>query len=257
MIVYFCYNIQTLGLLCESIKNQVPDQKDMVNTKRKRKTTVFTIQITAHVVPSFIDLCSKINRLISGASVHIPVKLAAISSIETLAKELPCDEPIFGECLHCVIGEINSSDMALSSACIRSTAALVGVLGSQALKKLPCIMTHIFNKAHKVSRCPHMKSKYGANGIENNKVPVLVPILSALEAVITNLGGFLNPYLDGILDVVILHPEFVSDLDVKITSKAVAVRKHLTEKIPVCAPINNVPLSHSLYLYFSVFLTKI
>ncbi|XP_020693820.1 uncharacterized protein At3g06530 isoform X3 [Dendrobium catenatum] len=223
---------KTLGLLCESIKDQVPGQKDMERANKKRKTTVFAIPVTAHVVPSFIELCSKINHLVSRASAQIPVKLAAISSIETLAKELPCDDPIFGTCLQCVIEEINSSDLALSSACIRSTAALVGVLGSQALKQLPCIMTHIFKKAHEVSRCPQIQSKQGENGIESHKVPVFLSILSALEAVITHLNSFLNPYLDEILDVIILHPEFVSDLDVKLKLKAVAVRKLLTEKIP-------------------------
>ncbi|XP_020576310.1 uncharacterized protein At3g06530 isoform X2 [Phalaenopsis equestris] len=224
---------KTLGLLCEFIKDKAPGQKNMVRTKRKMNPTPFTIQITAHAVPSFIELCSKINQLISSSTTHIPVKLAAISSIETLAKELPFNEPIFCACLQCVMGEINSSDLALSSASIRSTGALVGVLGSQALKQLSSIIKHIFTKVHEVSRCPCLKSKQNGHGIEIHKVPVLLSTLSALEAVITNLGGFLNPYLDDIFDVIILHPEFVSDLDVKLKSKAAVVRKLLTEKIPV------------------------
>ncbi|KAK8944415.1 hypothetical protein KSP39_PZI007998 [Platanthera zijinensis] len=224
---------KTLGLLCESVKDHASGQNDRKRAKRMKTGSVFLLKITGDVVPSFIELCSKINELISSSSRHIRVKLAAVSSIETLAKELPCDDPVFASCLQFVVVESGSSDFALSSASIRTMSALIGVLGPQALNQLPSIMTRLSEKVHQVSKCPHRKSKESTHELEGFKVPLLLCTLSALETVITNLGGFLNPYLDDILDIVILHPEYVSDVQAKIKTRASAVRKLLTQKVPV------------------------
>ncbi|KAG0473077.1 hypothetical protein HPP92_014934 [Vanilla planifolia] len=223
---------KTLGFLCESVKEQGSVKgREMEITKRQRKA-FFPVKVTGHVVPSFNELCSKINQLISSPSTDTPLKLSAISTIEVLAKEFHCDEPIFGSCLQTVVGEIDSSDLALSSACIRSTAALVGVLGSHALKQLPCIMEKVFGKVHELFRFPSKKSKQRTDGFESYKASLLLSILSALEAIITNLSGFLNPYLDTII-VIIVHPDCVLHPEAKINTRAATVRKLITEKIPV------------------------
>lgn len=47
------------------------------------------------------------------------------------------------------------------------------------------------------------------------------------------LGGFLNPYLSNIMELLVLHSKYVSEMDVKVESKALGVRKLLAEKIPV------------------------
>lgn len=167
-----------------------------------------------------------------------PVKLAAISALEVLSKEVPSDNLKFSTCLACVVNYIGSPDLAISSACLRSIGSLVNVLGSKALSHLPEIMKLMLEKAHEITCCPIRNSKYSdlrsADGVSNQKVPLLLSIAITLEAVIENLGGFLNPYLEDILDLILLHPEYAQDSDAKLNSKAATVRKLLTEKIPVC-----------------------
>ena len=47
------------------------------------------------------------------------------------------------------------------------------------------------------------------------------------------LGGFLNPYLTNIMELLVLYPEYVSGVYSKVESRAHGVRKLLAEKIPV------------------------
>ncbi|KAK8952929.1 hypothetical protein KSP40_PGU017461 [Platanthera guangdongensis] len=106
----------------------------------------------------------------------------------------------------------------------------VGELFEIFIKGLPAISEH-----RKMTIMVYLlrKSKESTHELEGFKVPLLLSTLSALETVITNLGGFLNPYLDDILDIVILHPEYVLDVETKIKTRASAVRKLLTQKVPV------------------------
>ena len=225
-------------LLCETVKDQGLVQKKC-NNKRRMKQKFSAIHLDENATSSFNELCLKIVQLIACTiDSETPVKLAAISSLEVLSKELASENLIFSTCLACVVKYIGSADLAISSACIRSTGALINVLGSKALSHLPHIMKHMLERAHEISYCPGGSSKYSnvktSDGVLNHNLPIMLSIIVTLEAIIVNLGGFLNPYLDDILDLIILHPEYVLESDAKIKLRAATVRKLLTEKIPVC-----------------------
>ncbi|ONK73498.1 uncharacterized protein A4U43_C04F32240 [Asparagus officinalis] len=228
---------KALGLLCENIKDQSFVQRKCKDKRRTKQK--FAIHLDEIAITSFNELCLKIVHLISYTvdESETPVKLAAISALEVLSKEVPSDNLKFSTCLACVVNYIRSPDLAISSACLRSIGSLVNVLGSKALSHLPEIMKLMLEKAHEITCCPIRNSKYSdlwsANGVSNQKVPLLLSIAITLEAVIENLGGFLNPYLEDILDLILLHPEYAQDSDAKLNSKAATVRKLLTEKIPV------------------------
>ncbi|KAJ0970550.1 hypothetical protein J5N97_018509 [Dioscorea zingiberensis] len=125
--------------------------------------------------------------------------------------------------------------MAISSGSLRATGALICVLGSKALSLLPHVMKNMLQRAHEVSTCPLGRSGVDCkmSGLPNFKVSILNSILVTLKAIIESLGRFLNPYLEDVLDIMVLHPEYALDSDTKIKSNASTVRKLLTEKIPV------------------------
>jgi U3 small nucleolar RNA-associated protein 10 len=56
-----------------------------------------------------------------------------------------------------------------------------------------------------------------------------------IEVIVQKLGEFVSPYLEEILDLVILHPECASQIDGKLDIKAADVRKLLAERVPVCS----------------------
>ena len=98
-------------------------------------------------------------------------------------------------------------------------------------------MKHMIARAHEISNCPIGNFKHNlvdvSQEVTSHKVSLLLSILVTLEAVVEKLGGFLNPYLADILDLLVLHPEYASELDMKMKLKAAMVRKLLSEKIPV------------------------
>lgn len=230
---------KALLLLCETIKDQSQVQKKCNDKRRMKQKFTAQLHLDENAKSSFNELCIKIVQLITCDidSSETPVRLAAISTLEVLSRELPSHNLIFLPCLACVVEYIGSADVAISSACLRSTGALLSVLGSKALPHLPNIMKYMLEKAHSISSCPVGKSIYSpsknSDEISNQKVLLLQSILITLEAVIENLGGFLNPYLEDILDILVLRPEFVSESDAKVKLRSATVRKLLTEKIPV------------------------
>ncbi|WOL10215.1 hypothetical protein Cni_G18969 [Canna indica] len=227
---------QTLGLLCETVKINNLSQK---RRKEKKTTLSFPFVIDDTVKPSLNELCLRIVSLIDGEvdASSTRVKLAAISSVEALSKKFPSDNSIFEECLKTIVKYICSDDLPISSGCIRATGALVSVLGSKALHQLHSIMDNMIEQSHEISNCPVFKFKHRrgeiVDGISDDKLSVLFSVLTTLEVVIDKLGGFLNPYLSKILDLLLLHPEYAQDVDMKIKMKADAVRKALMVKIPV------------------------
>lgn len=228
---------QTLGLLCETVKNHGLIQKKQKDKKAKFS---FPLVIDDNAKPAFTDLCLKIVQLVDGRidTSDTRVKLAAISSLEALSKEFPSDSSIFASCITTIVKHICSDDLAISSGCIRATGTLITVLGSKALPQLPLIMKNMIEKTHEISICPMIKLKHIhsdiSDGISGNKLLILLSVLTTIEVAIDKLGGFLNPYLKDILDLIVLHPEYALDLDLKTKMKADSVRKLLVVTIPVC-----------------------
>ncbi|KAJ8511645.1 hypothetical protein OPV22_002079 [Ensete ventricosum] len=93
---------QTLGLLCETVKNHGLIQKKQ---KDKKPKLSFPLVIDDNARPAFNDLCLKIVQLVDGriGTSDIRVKLAAISSLEALSKEFPSDSSIFATCITTIV----------------------------------------------------------------------------------------------------------------------------------------------------------
>lgn len=163
------------------------------------------------------------------------LKLAAISALEVLANRFPSNHSTFSMCLASIVRNISSDNLAVASVCLRTTGALINVLGPRALPELPHVMENVLRRSHDVSSLDG-KTKFGDNSssvVSNSKQSLLLSILITLEAVVDKLGGFLNPYLGDIIKFMVLHPQYASGSDSKLKIKADAVRRLVTEKIPV------------------------
>lgn len=208
--------------------------------KLKHSSAVTAIKVDKSSGPYFSNLCLKILELIDKmVDSDTSVKIAAISSLETLAKEYPSDNPVYSKCLSTIINHIGSADAAASTGLIYAVGSLINVLGSKALPQLPLVMKNIMLIAHRVSCCPSGSYPHGSTKtairLSNQDTAVLLSSLTTIEVILEKLSEFVNPYLKEILDLVVLHPECNAHMDAKLDAKAADVRKLLTEKVPVCS----------------------
>uniref|UniRef100_R7W4R5 BP28 C-terminal domain-containing protein n=1 Tax=Aegilops tauschii TaxID=37682 RepID=R7W4R5_AEGTA len=216
---------KTLGILCETARvNNMVQNKQRKARKLKRSSLSTALQVDKSSCPYFSELCYKILELIDRES-DTSVKIAAISSLETLAKEYPSENPAYSKCLATIISHISSGDSVTSSGLINTAGSLINVLGSKALPQLPLIMKNMLQRAHLVSCCPSGKYAHGS--------PRTDASLSNQSVIVQKLGEFVSPYLEEILDLVILHPECATQIDSKLDVKAADVRGLLTETVPV------------------------
>lgn len=230
---------QALGILCETAKgNSLIQKKQKKARKLNHSTPATALQVDKSSAPCFSELCVKILELVDReVDSDSSVRIAAISSLETLAKEYPSDNPAYRKCLAKITNHINSGDAVTSSRSIYTVGSLINVLGSKALPQLPLIMKNMLQVSHQVSFCPsgkyaHSSTKTDAK-LSNQAIPILLSVLTTVEVIVKKLGEFVNPYLEEILDLVVLHPECASRNDEKLDAKAADVRKLLTDKVPV------------------------
>ncbi|KAJ1272131.1 hypothetical protein BS78_06G179400 [Paspalum vaginatum] len=230
---------KTLGLLSKAARgNILVRNKQRKSRKLKHSSVTTAIKVDKSSGPLFCKLCSKILELIVREDdSDISVKIAAISSLETLAKEYPSDNPIYSDCLSTIIGHIGSAEAAMSSGLIHTVGSLINVIGSKSLPQLPVIMKNIMLISHQVSCCPSGNYAHGSNRtsdkLSSQDIAVLLSALTTIEVIVEKLGEFVNPYLKEILDLVVLHPECSARMDAKLDAKAAHVRKLLTVKVPV------------------------
>jgi U3 small nucleolar RNA-associated protein 10 len=230
---------KTLGILSETARgNSLVQNKQRKARKLKHSSVITVIKVDKSSGPYFSNLCLKILELIDRVvDLDTSVKIAAISSLETLAKEYPSDYPVYSKCLSTIINHIGSADAAASSGLIHTVGSLINVLGSKALSELPLVVKNIMLIAHQVSCCPSGSYAHGstrtATRLSNQDTAILLSSLSTIEVIVERLGEFVNPYLKEILDLVVLHPECCAHMDAKLDAKAADVRKLLTEKVPV------------------------
>ncbi|KAK9142873.1 hypothetical protein Syun_012273 [Stephania yunnanensis] len=214
---------EALGLLCETVKDYHivnPRSKDNCNLKQTSVRSWLHLNETS--VVTFGEMCLKILQLIDGfvGDTDASLKLTAVSALEVLANQFSSYNPdVFMSCLTSLVKHIGSEDIAISSRCLRTTGALVNVLGPKALSELPFIMKHMSRSANVTSLM--------------SKESLQFSILVTMEAVVSKLGSFLSPYVDVILELLVLHPDYVSGLDPKMKMKADTLRKLVIEKIPV------------------------
>ncbi|KAI3862328.1 hypothetical protein MKX03_036895 [Papaver bracteatum] len=225
---------KALGLLSETIR-----ERDMVKPKRKGKSNLKHESASSWVhldecsLKSFERMCSKILHLVDSSTDEssVPVKLSALSAFEVLANKFPSQDSIFNSCLESVTKQIASENLAVSSSCLRTTGALVNVLGPRALSELPHIMEYLLKRARNITASAKvLKNSHEKAGLQDS---LLMSVLVTLEAVVDKLGGFLNPYLEDIIELMVLHPEYASGSDIKLKAKADTVRRLVCEKVPV------------------------
>ena len=187
---------------------------------------------------SFKQMCLEIVKLIDDSvdDSNMSLKVAAVAALEALVYKFPSNYSIFSMCLATVTKNIQSDNLAVSSCCLRTTGALINVLGPRALPELPHIMENVLRRSHVFSSF----SAVATSGEDNtsimstdSKESLFTSILLVLEAIIDKLGGFLNPYLGDILKLMVLHPKFALGSDSKSKLKANVVRNLMTEKVPV------------------------
>ncbi|KAL5216795.1 hypothetical protein ABZP36_008196 [Zizania latifolia] len=230
---------KALGILCETAKgNSLFQRKQKKARKVNHSSPTTAPQLDKSSAPCFSELCFKILELVDReADSDNSVKIAAISSLETLAKEYPSDNPAYSKCLAKITNCISSSDTVTSSRLIHTAGSLINVLGSKALPQLPLIMKNMLQISHQVSFCPSGKYAHDStktdSKLSNQAISLLLSVLTTVEVIVNKLGEFVNPYLEEILDLVVLHPECASRTDEKLDAKAADVRTLLTEKVPV------------------------
>lgn len=222
--------MQVLGLISERAKDTSSSKlkhKRKISNQKARNPWLHLDEVA---VDSFGKMCEEIVHLIDETDDEsgVPAKRAAISTLEVLAGRFPSGHPIFSKCLASVAEGISSKNLGISSSCLRTTGALINVIGPKALVELPRVMKNLVKQSSEVSSA----SKSAGNTTTEEQL-LMLSVLVTLEAVIDKLGGFLNPHLGDIMKVMVLHPEYVSDFDKNLKSKANTIRRLLTDKIPV------------------------
>ncbi|XWS47704.1 hypothetical protein CRYUN_Cryun13aG0007000 [Craigia yunnanensis] len=220
---------KALGILCETMKDH-----DSVKSKRKEKRELdpnsnsYELHLDDTALESFQKMCAEIVRIVDSIEEsNASLKLAALSTLEILAQRFSSNHSVFSMCLASVTKGISSENLAVSSGCLKTTGAFVNILGPRALAELPCIMENVIKKSHEISVSSDLKNRSDEN------TSILLSVLVTLEAVVDKLGGFLNPYLGDIIELMVLHPAYVAGSDLKLKMSADLVRKLLTDKIPV------------------------
>lgn len=225
---------KALGLLCETVKDL-----DMAKPKHKRRRELDPdsnsrwFHLDDSAFESFRKMCSEVVLLVDNSTgeSNISLKLTAVSTLEVLANRFASYDSVFNLCLASVTNSISSRNLALASSCLRTTGALVNVLGLKALAELPLIMENVRKKSREISTYVDVQNE--SNEDKTQRESLMASVLITLEAVIDKLGGFLNPYLGDITELLVLCPEYLPGSDPKLKVKADAVRRLLTDKIQV------------------------
>ncbi|KAI4384708.1 hypothetical protein MLD38_002826 [Melastoma candidum] len=223
---------KALGLLITTMKDQNQVQARQKGRKRVDHDSVNLLQLKEGALEAFNQMCIRIVGLVNSSldDGNTSIKLTAISALKVVASKYSSDYTIFDDCLKCVIDSITSQNMVISATCLRTTATFVNVLGPRALVHLPLLMNSIL-------RTSSVNGIEDVNALSSSRSVAwsdhLLSIFIALESVVDKLGGFLNPYIESIFNLLILHPEVAPGSDSKLRSKVEAVRKLICQKIPV------------------------
>nr|GEW70692.1 hypothetical protein [Tanacetum cinerariifolium] len=223
---------KALGLLCDMAKEcNVLTQK---HNKRILNPSIRSswLQFDELTLQRFEQMCHQIIEIVddtANTSKHSSLRLSAVSTIEVLVTVFPSSDSVFNTCLATVIKHIHSDDLAVSSGCFRTVGALINVLGPRALPELPNIMDNVFRRC--INSETQDSDDMSLSGSSNSKETLFMSILVTIEAVIDKLGGFLNPYLGRIFELLVLRPQYANNSGSKLKLKADAVRKLVTEKV--------------------------
>ncbi|KAJ8537126.1 hypothetical protein K7X08_035527 [Anisodus acutangulus] len=233
-----CVRRKALGTLSETVKDT-----GFVGLKHGKRGPALSsrsswLHLDDNSLQSLATLCLEILKLVNSQSESSSsLKLAAVSTLEVLANRFPSDNSVFSVCLDSVSKSICADNSALSSSCLRTAGALINVLGPKALPQLPLVMAGMIRQSRNALSSVTAETKQTdgdasiVSSVQNDSV--FMSVLLALEAVVNKLGGFLNPYLGDILELMLLKPQYTSTSELKLKLKAGSVRKLITERVPV------------------------
>ncbi|KAK4256456.1 hypothetical protein QN277_009316 [Acacia crassicarpa] len=227
---------KALGLLCETARNHEVSSKSKESKTRSSNPCFPWLNMNESDQKSFDKMCLEIVRVLDDPAEgsNTSFKVAAVSALEVLANSFPSNNSIFVLCLRSVAKCISLCNLAVASSCLRTTAALINVLGPKALAEIPHIMENMMKLPSELFSNSDIKAQKSMELIPSvSKDSYLLSALITLEVVVDKLGGFLNPYLPNIIDLLVLHPEYISGMDAKVESRANGLRKLLAERIPV------------------------
>lgn len=228
---------KALQVLCKSVRDL-----DALRSKREREQNMHLRvpwqRLDGINLDSFAALCLEILQLIDGSDDllnNFSVRLAAISALEILANKFPSSHKVFSKCLAAVVQNVSSDDLAVGSCCLRTAGALINVLGPKALPELPKIMKNVLQKTQDVTLSSGSHKEFAEDNCSQpaSKHTLMLSVLVTLEALVENLGAFLNPYLGDIVEILVLHQDYVSESNQKLKPQADNVRRLLSEKVPV------------------------
>ncbi|EPS73229.1 hypothetical protein M569_01520 [Genlisea aurea] len=225
---------KALQLFCETMKDLGTDKKFEKKNSLSRLKTSWS-RLDENCLGLVEKLCLETLTLFESPDdvSSNSTKLAASSVLEVVAERFPSQDRVFSTCLGSVCKRISSDNVATSSHCLLTAAALVNALGLSALPELPNVMKCVLKKSSDIDSVPP-ESKTRAkndNTFSNSGELVFASILQTLVAITEKLAGFLNPYLGDILKLVVLHPLALSS-EPKLKAKADALRECITERIP-------------------------
>lgn len=232
---------KALRLLCENLKDKV----GLVQQPRMKRKMVTLPNAQWHSLgeesdEAFKEMIMEIVELLkrSPEDSSVRAKIAAVATLDVLAKKFVGNFPsTFSDCLSPVVANLTANDVALSSGCLNCIASFVTELGPQALAHLPHIIKYILKKTWQVCLSSFKEATVSKMAdFEGNTASggaFLISVLSVLEAIVQKLGGFLNPYLEEIVGLLVLHSQFTTDSGSTVCTKAASIRILMSEKISV------------------------
>ncbi|KAK9018474.1 hypothetical protein V6N11_001448 [Hibiscus sabdariffa] len=190
---------KALEILCETMKDHVSVKKRKEKRELDPNSNSNELHLDDTALKSFQKMCAEIVQIVDGSNdeANASLKLAALSTLDILAHRFSSNHSVFGMCLASVTKGISSENMSVSSSCLKTTGTLVNVLGPKALAELPCMMENVIMKSREISVGSNLKSRSA------EVISILLSILVTLEAVVEKLGGFLNPYLGDLIELMI------------------------------------------------------
>ncbi|XP_031247987.1 uncharacterized protein At3g06530-like isoform X1 [Pistacia vera] len=175
---------KALGLLCETVKGHVSVKpKHRGRRELNPNSSSHWLNLDENAFESFNRMCLEIVQIVDDSVVesNVSLKVAAVTTLEGLANGFPSYHSVFNMCFASVTNSISSQNLAISSSCLRTTGALINVLGPKALVELPCIMENVIKKSHEISTTIDLK-----NDADDNvalRESLMASILITLEVV--------------------------------------------------------------------------
>ncbi|KAI5081132.1 hypothetical protein GOP47_0004315 [Adiantum capillus-veneris] len=196
-----------------------------------RNVDAYQEDISSESLSAYENLVKAIGVLLDDSHGHtldrlLPIISALHSCSKRLAKRIPS---AFVSILQKLLSLLH--ELSPLPACLECISSIVVETGLNVLPMLNGLIEGIMSTARQLQTAHAMIEP---SSIEHLKeIDFCMAILSILESVAGSLGSFLNPYLNEILELLLLEPFFFSNANKSLMERAQSVRHLLTKTIPV------------------------